>query len=137
MGYCYEGRKLCCDVCGVAGGVRKRKCQYGYCTPPAVCKGCWPTARPRIRSVCDDSCAPAAKKLAESRRRERELLARGEFLRCSAVGRDETVEVWFRNAKGERRVFSMGRGTYRAIPLTRPATPECFQAYGSVTEGEQ
>jgi len=40
MGYCYEGRKLCCDNCGVAGGVRKRKCPYGYCPAAALCNRC-------------------------------------------------------------------------------------------------
>jgi hypothetical protein len=58
MGYCYEAygsRRLVCDKCGHAGGVRKRKCPYKvlsnslrsrriwmhYCYPPALCQACY------------------------------------------------------------------------------------------------
>lgn len=41
MGYCYCAGKLVCDGCGKTGGVVKRKCPFGYCPPPALCKGCF------------------------------------------------------------------------------------------------
>lgn len=62
MGFCYElrgsRRVLCCDNCGVAGGVRRRPCKYKvlgsslrtvdgqrhalpYCPAPALCTPCF------------------------------------------------------------------------------------------------
>lgn len=42
MGYSYDQfRRLSCDRCGrVGGGVKKRRCPWGYCPPPALCNDC-------------------------------------------------------------------------------------------------
>lgn len=40
MGFCYQGKLLCCDHCGHAGGVRKMRCPFGYCPSVAFCAEC-------------------------------------------------------------------------------------------------
>jgi hypothetical protein len=139
MGYCYEGRKLCCDVCGVAGGVRKRKCSYGYCKPPAVCGECWKTYRVKFRAGCDDHCRTGKARFEAEKAAERALLDEGHYTRRSAVGDHdapegwtEAVKVWFRNKDGAEQVYRMEHETYRAVKLMQPATPFDFAKHGKV-----
>jgi len=139
MGYCYEGKKLCCDVCGCTGGVRKRKCPYGYCQSPAVCGGCWKTYRVKFHSHCDEHCR-AAKALYDAERVvEQALLEEGHYVRRSAV-RDHNapedweyaVKVWFRNKDGIEEVYRMEGNTYCAVDLVQPATPSDFAKHGRI-----
>ena len=73
MGYCFDYRhRLCCDGCGKAGGVRKRKCAYRvrasvldggysipYCSPPALCSDCY-KKHGGLRGVHGDRCRDGA-----------------------------------------------------------------------------
>lgn len=79
MGYCYEAhgsRRLVCDKCGLAGGVRKRKCAYKvigdshrvpsgnrpvmhYCQPPALCGLCYKQLG-GLRGVHGERCRKGA-----------------------------------------------------------------------------
>lgn len=49
MGYSYDAitNALCCDECGKSGGVRKVKCPFGWCPPPALCAEC--KANPKLK----------------------------------------------------------------------------------------
>ena len=40
-----EAGRLCCDSCGQAGGVRRRRCPVGYCPSDALCATCYATFR--------------------------------------------------------------------------------------------
>jgi hypothetical protein len=71
MGYGYEAhgsRRLVCDNCGHAGGVRKRKCPYKvthdghalhYCYPPALCGDCYKKLG-GLRGVHGEECHQGA-----------------------------------------------------------------------------
>lgn len=72
MGYCYEAygsRRLVCDKCGHAGGVRKRTCPYKvawhdghalrYCPPPALCAPCYKEMG-GLRGVHGEHCRQGA-----------------------------------------------------------------------------
>jgi hypothetical protein len=79
MGYCYEAygsRRLVCDKCGHAGGVRRRKCKYKvvgdslrvpsgqrpvmhYCSPPALCGPCYKELG-GLNGVHGDNCREGA-----------------------------------------------------------------------------
>jgi len=61
------------------------------------------------------------------------MLAREEWLRCSALGHGERVKVAFFNQRREERCYWMSHATYDAIPLLDPATPEDFARHGTVT----
>lgn len=135
MGYTYENGRLCCDNCGKSGGVRRRKCTYGWCPPPAVCPDCWKGGvRDKERRFHEERCkAPAAAYAAKERERQK-LLVAGHYLRASACSTSDGVLVTFRNCDGDEREYLMHRDTYRAIPLGDAATPECFAKHGEITE---
>ncbi len=69
MGYCFDYRgRLACDGCGIAGGVRKRKCAYkvaypgysiAYCSPPALCSPCYKKYG-GLRGIHGDACRDGA-----------------------------------------------------------------------------
>lgn len=41
MGYVTDMQgRLCCEICGKAGGVRRHRCPFNYCGPDAVCPEC-------------------------------------------------------------------------------------------------
>jgi hypothetical protein len=129
MGYCYEGRRLCCDSCAVAGGVRKRRCKYNYCPPPALCAPCYASKRAKLREYCDTHCKPASERYAAQRARDQELLAAGHYLRRSAMGRSDgsgLIDVRFRNLAGHEIVLAMPAETYRSRKLSEPSTPADF-----------
>lgn len=83
MGYSYDmSNRLCCDSCGVSGGVRKRKCKYtvtwhdgmvlAYCPSPALCARCYKLLG-GLNGVHGERCRNAA---AESQREQDEIRAR-------------------------------------------------------------
>ena len=55
MGYCYDSKnRLCCDVCGTAGGVRKIKCPVGYCQSIATCQSA--TCKAKVKALDHSDC---------------------------------------------------------------------------------
>jgi hypothetical protein len=72
MGYSYDRAtgRLCCDNCGMDGGVRKRRCPAGWCPPWALCPACWTRDDIRARwkgahATCQASSDEFAAKEAE------------------------------------------------------------------------
>lgn len=135
MGYCYQDGKLCCDACGAVGGVRKRRCPYGWCSAPAICRSCWQNGeREKCKSYhaelnCQDKSAQYAREKAE----ERALLNQGAWIRSAVVAEDGgRVKVWFRNKNGEELVQWMAPETYNALPLLKPYTPADYALHGEV-----
>lgn len=53
MGYIYQGRKLCCDVC-LAAGARKVKCPVNYCQAYAVCSR--PECKAKVKAIDHSGC---------------------------------------------------------------------------------
>jgi hypothetical protein len=100
MGYGYDSRnRLCCDQCGNAGGVRKRRCPHkvlgdslrspsrfamDYCSAPALCGPCF-SAEGGTRGVHERCAAPAAASQAEYDATQARLDA-GEWHVVSASG---------------------------------------------------
>lgn len=138
MGYCYEGRKLVCDMCSTAGA-RKRRCPAdNYCPAPALCASCNAAVRKDGRwkdahAGCYAASAAYKAKQAERARR----LEDGEYLRTSASTLWEThpdvVEVCFRNLTGAEVKLYMTRETYRAIGLGEAASTLDFAAHGATS----
>lgn len=139
MGYSYsmEGR-LCCDACPAERGVRKRKCPYGYCPAPAVCKACWESgerersARYHKEAGCKESHEAYQAKEAACQA----LLAAGKAVRSAAVGLfDGTgmVKVWFKKVDGSEEVYLMHEAVYEAHALGENTTPEDYAKHGTLT----
>lgn len=107
MGFCYQinGSKhlLCCDSCGAAGGVRRRKCEYGWCPATALCPKCRAdkTLISKLTASCDEHCKPAAEEYAAERAKVAALHAAGEYVFCASVCEGDGVRCWFRNGDGE------------------------------------
>jgi hypothetical protein len=131
MGYGYDrNNRLCCDNCGMSGGVRKRTCPYtvlgdslrsvggqrykmSYCYPPALCAACYATLG-GLRGVHGDQCREgAARSQAEYDEIERGLEA-GEMYVVSAEGSHAgndlprgLVRVTFRGRAGETKLVML------------------------------
>lgn len=132
MGYCYSSTgALVCDGCGDDQGVRKRRCTYGWCQPPALCSHCH-TTKPEDHSRCKE---PAAKWRANQDRRK-ELLDKGHYVRSSALGvgsgDDYRVHVLFDNKNGDTIGYYMSKETYDKHPLSVPLVPGDFKKYGEI-----
>lgn len=133
MGYSYDRTtgRLVCDHCGQADGtVRKRCCPHGWCPPPAYCKTCWNT--PEIRQADKDhhiknDCQGHAEASANRDAEEKQMLADGMRVRCSALSTDDgRVHVIFRCKSGDVGAF-MKRETYRHYPLVENHTWEDYE----------
>jgi hypothetical protein len=138
MGYCYEGKKLCCDICGKAGA-RKMKCPFGYCPAPAACPECRKTHAARFTKAAHVKMGCDAKHNAymADLKSVADLKAAGKFVRCSALGVDsskklyensEAVHVLFSNSDSTIGYY-MTADTYHAIKLYA-ATPEDYEKIG-------
>jgi len=132
MGYCYGSNgALLCDGCGDDQGVKKRRCTYGWCQPPALCEHCH-TTKPANHSRCKE---PAARFRASEQRRK-ELLDKGHYVRCSALGVGSgdgyKVHVLFGNKAGDTIGYYMEKETYNRLPLTEPFLPADFEKYGKL-----
>ena len=132
MGYCYSSSgALVCDGCGDDQGVRKRRCTYGWCQPPALCSHCH-TTKPSDHSGCKEP----AEKWRKRQERHKELLDQGRYLRCSALGvgsgTDYRVHVLFSNKAGDTIGYYMAKETYNRIPLSEPVGPDDFKKYGEI-----
>jgi hypothetical protein len=136
MGYCYEGNRLVCDACSVADGtVRKVRCKYGYCQPPAMCRGCRGDREKMatFRAYCDTNCREASAEFAAREARKEAMLDAGEYIRTSARSTESgLVAVLFSNRAGEDKVYLMDTDTYRAVPILEVATIADFEKIGRV-----
>lgn len=139
MGYCTRidrrtGRELLvCDSCGGTGEVRKRRCPFGYCYPPALCPACHLKHKHGRKAThrgfgCD---AKHAAFVAE-RHREAELAAAGVPVRCSALNartpdEPDRVHVLFRTGDGTIGRY-MPKAVYDAHPLGAVVTLADYEA---------
>jgi hypothetical protein len=113
MGYCYEAYKgkrgrLCCDLCGNAGGVRKIRCPFGYCQATAACPACR-KAHPEVFSKAthqNRGCEAAHLKFKADMRERETLLASGAYILKSGLGVGEYGMV---HAIFESKVATTGR----------------------------
>jgi hypothetical protein len=153
MGYSYtRDGKLCCDICGDSGGVRKQKCPQNWCQPYACCQS--PECRAKLAQHRKEVCAVQCKEHSEHARqrdaREAAMLEKGHAIRCSASTMTpdykDCVKVWFsRNPRGGHVkcanvpahriccVAYMATETYRAIPLLEPASIIDYARHGEVS----
>ncbi len=137
MGYCYDMKmRLCCDLCGQAGGVRKHRCPHGYCPSPALCAACKKIVAADGRwKKAHITCKAGHDAMVARDRHQQELLDAGFFVRCSAMSADNgQVQVLFENKAGVVIGKYMDHATYDAIPLLQPVTPEDYAMYGAVSE---
>jgi hypothetical protein len=137
MGYCYSGGKLCCDVCGSTGNVRKIKCPFNWCQPIALCPACKATNKYHTKAVhISMGCDQREREFDERERRTKAILANGLPVRWSAMGTDDgRVHVIFRNKNFEvKEAYYMSKKTYDAIDLLEPATPEDYMKFESPLE---
>jgi len=128
---------LVCDVCGHAGGVRKRRCPYGYCKPTAICPACW--EKPEIKKMMSkekhQDCKAYAEKWEKTKQRESEILQSGAFVRCSALNhKTYGVHVIFRNKDGQEIGKYMSKDTYHALPYGEPFTVEDYAKVGELID---
>lgn len=136
MGYCYQGRRLCCDICGEAGA-KKMRCPHGYCQPIACCDRdlCRDKLRDHRRKVCKTQCKPASDKYAMRESERKAMLADGKWLRCAALSvADDRVHVLFENASRQHVGRYMKPETYHAYPLLENRTIEDYEAVGELFE---
>lgn len=139
MGYCYtKSGLLCCDICGRSGGVRKRKCPFGYCQPIAACPSC---KKERAKIFTKEhhrerGCEKRSLELKAKLKKEAELLESGQAVRCSAMGVREgseyKVHVLFRKKDKTCIGFYMSKETYDALPLSKPFTPDDYRQHGEL-----
>ena len=98
MGYCYDQHnRLCCDICGKAGGVRKIKCPVNWCQPVAACEPC----RKAKKHIPDDKHAHCREIQAEHARQLAAFRAGGLHLGIIRDGKDGSVRVadpWYHPA---------------------------------------
>jgi hypothetical protein len=136
MGFCYDNRgRLVCDICGAAPA-KKYRCPFGYCQATAACEKCRKEraelfGKPHHR---EHGCEANHNRYVAQERKKKELLERGEAVRCSALGNgDDRVHVLFR-LRGEGTIgFYMATATYHAIPMLEPATPNDYRQHGELT----
>lgn len=128
MGYCTRvdrttGREsLVCDGCGRAGGVRRRRCPFGYCCSPALCRECHLRLKHGRKAThrkwgCDVKHA----EFVADRERAKAFIAAGVPVRCSALGADTPdapgrIHVLFQTASGTIGRY-MPKAVYDAHPL--------------------
>lgn len=132
MGYSYTvnwrtGRRLLdCDVCGKGEGkTRRRRCPHGWCVSAAICADCWadPAVRQRERAYHEPHCREGAAEVERTSRMRDYLLARGTYVRVSAISAGaDGVRVTFRNRDGDEVHAIMSDEKYRSVPLNHPAT---------------
>lgn len=139
MGYCYQAGRLCCDICGKAGGVRKLRCPHGYCPAVACCDRdlCRDKLSAHRKTHCKTACKRGHEEHVKTQADHDAKLAAGLFLRCAAVGiNDGVVKVWFKGAGGAERVRYMAKATYGVFPIgwsiAANVTEDDFKRHGDV-----
>jgi hypothetical protein len=138
MGYCYDHHgRLCCDICGEAGGARKYACPFGYCQATAACKKCRAEKASHFGTAAhrEYGCERAHKRFAAQNARRAALLEAGHPVRCSAlVAGTNGVHVLFDYQDRRTVGYYMSHATYDAIPLLEPATPDDYRAHGELRD---
>ena len=115
MGYCYAIRNgrhiLACDSCGTAGNVRKRRCIYGWCQPPALCGPCYATLKPTLHG---DACRISAEQYQAEKDAEQAILDGGDAISRTGWGswHDAVPDGYV----GRRFEYGDGTSAYRLIP---------------------
>ena len=129
MGYCWQGKKLVCDICGHAGA-RKYRCPFGYCSPAAACSKCRKEHTKKFGKAAHRAhgCEENHNRFMAERALEQSLLDSGFALRCSVkqAGPDR-VHVLFRKKDNSTIGFYMKDATYASYPLGVPVTPEMYK----------
>ena len=140
MGYCRDNQgRLCCDICGQSGGVRKHRCPYGYCQAYAICPNCWnnPTKRQAWKDMhVKNECKRLHEEFDAREKLTQNLLNNGFAVRCSASyvrPVTDVVHVLFRKKDGTCDGYCMAESVYRSIELGVPATPDSFRQFGVLT----
>ena len=133
MGYCYDHKnRLCCDVCGTSGGVRKYKCPFGYCQPIAACEKCRKDKRHLFLKPYHQAngCETGHQKFVAWQEEKQQMLAEGKRVRISALGTKENgVHVLFQDRFGNVTGYYIEPFAYDKIPVGANATPEMFMKY--------
>jgi hypothetical protein len=109
MGFCYEGKKLCCDTCSNAGA-RKKKCPYGYCQAIAQCPTCLkdPVQKAKLKAY-HVHCKASHERYVRTQQEKVGLILSGYFVRCSALGAgDKGVHVLFESMTSDGSPITMG-----------------------------
>ena len=128
MGYCYQGRRLCCDFCSTPGA-RKHKCPFNWCHATAACAQCRVKHKEHFSkdSHRQNGCEVRHNEFMADREREAALLSQGKYLRISALDAGERgIHVLFRHGGGQVIGRYMAAEVYQALPLGKPATLDDF-----------
>lgn len=128
MGFIWQGKKLVCDFCGTAGATKQR-CSFDYCPPVAACPACKKTKKDKLNKAYHKSqgCDIKHNEFMAQVNKEKELFDAGEWIRTSAYGPKDIVEVTFKNNKGEIKVVNMPSEIYKTIPYGVPATLKDYE----------
>lgn len=140
MGYSYERTytghmALCCDICGKSGGVRRRKCPFGYCQAVAACSECYKAKTTELRHYhVTNECEKKHNAFVADEKKRADLITSGVPVRCSALQFTppiDKVHVLFQS-KDATIGFFMSHATYDAIELGVPATPDDYRKHGTL-----
>lgn len=137
MGYCYDAISgmLVCDGCGKHGGVRKVRCPFGYCPPPALCQDCRTKHRAEFTKASHAECAREVEAMRRAEAETAAHLAAGRFVRAAALAVDDgRVHVLFKGAGGQYVGRYMSPAAYRAFPLLAVKTIEDYAALEPLIE---
>ncbi len=89
MGYSTDSSgRLCCDSCGVSGGVRKIRCPWNYCPRIALCKNCKTKHADKLgkKHHRDRGCEKSHNEFAADEALKSQNHAAGKFTLQSAIG---------------------------------------------------
>lgn len=140
MGYCTDNQgRLCCDICGAAGGVRRYPCPFGYCPQTAACPNCRKLQNKRFCRAAHRAhgCERRHNEMMQRDAERKELIAAGRLVRCAAVQDGPGVKVWFESKEGRDHLRWMSSETYQSFELLQNVTLEDFQAVGLVVESPE
>lgn len=134
MGYLTDkSGRLVCDRCAKTGGVRKRKCPFGYCPPPAFCGDCYKRDKFRDRAAhVAAGCEKKSLAFQADLKRRNELMAEGTPVRCAALNAatsedPDRIHVLFREKDATVGRY-MPKAVYRAHPIGVTVTLADYEA---------
>lgn len=133
MGFSYEGKKLCCETCPVAGA-RKVKCPWGYCQAIAQCATCRkdPAIKAKLKEY-HKNCKANHESYVRDEQERTALILSGYFVRSAALGADDKgVHVLFDSMTSDGSPITMGfymkPETYQGFALGKIATYQDYIA---------